>query len=79
MGRNENSRMDAFQPIAWYHEYDGGRAFYTGLALLLAEFGEQGLLDHIYAGIQCAAKGKEYKINIRAIFPKSSILMTLTD
>jgi uncharacterized protein len=27
----EGSEHPGDHPIAWYHEYDGGRAFYTGL------------------------------------------------
>lgn len=58
-GENKSDGMGAFHPIAWYHEYDGGRAFYTGLGHLPAEFSEQALQDHIYAGILYAAKGKK--------------------
>lgn len=58
-GEIKSDGMGAFHPIAWYHEYDGGRAFYTGLGHVPAEFSEQALLDHIYAGILYAAKGKK--------------------
>ncbi len=41
-------------PIAWYHEYDGGRAFYTGLGHTDESFSEDLYLKHILAGIQYA-------------------------
>lgn len=50
--------MGSFHPIAWYHDYDGGRAFYTALGHLPAVYSEQPFLQHIYAGIYYAATGK---------------------
>lgn len=41
-------------PIAWYHEYDGGRAFYTELGHTPASFSEPFYLQHILGGIQYA-------------------------
>ncbi len=41
-------------PIAWYHEFDGGRAFYTGLGHEDASFGEPLLLQHLLGGIRYA-------------------------
>lgn len=41
-------------PIAWYHEYDGGRAFYTGLGHTDESFSEELYLKHLLAGIQYA-------------------------
>ena len=41
-------------PMAWYHEYDGGRAFYTELGHTKETFGEENYLKHILAGIQYA-------------------------
>ncbi|MBC6994028.1 ThuA domain-containing protein [Neolewinella lacunae] len=48
-----------FHPIAWYHNYDGGRAFYTNLGHVPAVFGEPAFLQHLYGGIWWAAKGKK--------------------
>ena len=50
--------MGAFHPIAWYHEYDGGRAFYTALGHIPASYKDPFFLEHIYGGIYWAAKGK---------------------
>jgi glucose/arabinose dehydrogenase/cytochrome c551/c552 len=41
-------------PIAWYHDYDGGRSFYTGLAHFDAAFSEDLFLQHLLGGIKYA-------------------------
>ena len=41
-------------PMAWYHEYDGGRAFYTALGHTKESFSEDNYLKHILGGIQYA-------------------------
>ncbi|MDQ3395249.1 MAG: ThuA domain-containing protein [Bacteroidota bacterium] len=41
-------------PIAWYHEYDGGRAFYTGGGHTDESFSEPLFLQHLLEGIQYA-------------------------
>jgi type 1 glutamine amidotransferase len=57
-GDNEGKGMGAFHPNSWYHNYDGGRAFYTGLGHIPLTFSDQTFLDHIYGGIYWAATGK---------------------
>jgi type 1 glutamine amidotransferase len=42
-------------PIAWYHHYDGGRAWYTGLGHTDASYAEPLFLQHLLGGIQYAA------------------------
>ncbi len=39
-------------PIAWYHEYDGGRAFYTGGGHTDESYSEPLFLQHLLGGIQ---------------------------
>lgn len=51
--------MGAFHPIAWFHDFDGGRAFYTALGHLPAVYRDPAFLQHIYAGIYWAATGKK--------------------
>lgn len=41
-------------PIAWYHEYDGGRAFYTGGGHTSESFEEELFLRHLLEGIKYA-------------------------
>lgn len=44
----------AHHTIAWYHEFDGGRAFYTGGGHTKEAFNEPLFLKHILGGIQYA-------------------------
>jgi glucose/arabinose dehydrogenase/cytochrome c551/c552/type 1 glutamine amidotransferase len=46
-------------PMAWYHEYDGGRAFYTELGHTDESYAEPLYLQHILGGIQYAIGGNE--------------------
>ncbi|WP_130856408.1 ThuA domain-containing protein [Olivibacter jilunii] len=38
-------------PIAWYHNYDGGRAFYTGLGHTKESYDEVDFRKHLLGGI----------------------------
>ena len=42
-------------PIAWCHEFDGGRSFYTGLGHTAESFAEPLFLEHLKGGILWAA------------------------
>ena len=44
----------ANHPIAWYHEYDGGRAFYTGGGHTKESYAEPLFRQHLLGGIQYA-------------------------
>ncbi|MBN3584148.1 ThuA domain-containing protein [Algoriphagus aestuarii] len=41
-------------PIAWFHDFDGGRAFYTGGGHTNESYTEELYLTHLLAGIQYA-------------------------
>ncbi|MFT5167350.1 MAG: cytochrome c [Saprospiraceae bacterium] len=41
-------------PISWYHDFDGGRAFYTGCGHTEASYSEPLYLQHLLGGIQYA-------------------------
>lgn len=41
-------------PIAWYHEYDGGRAFYTGGGHTHESYKEENFVKHLWGGVQYA-------------------------
>ncbi|HSK11963.1 MAG TPA: ThuA domain-containing protein [Phnomibacter sp.] len=58
-GNRATDGMGEFHPIAWYHEFDGGRSFYTALGHLSAIYQNPVFLDHVYAGILWAATGKK--------------------
>jgi type 1 glutamine amidotransferase len=55
---DENSytggKMPGYHPIAWYHNYDGGRAFYTEWGHHPEAFTEQLFLRHIAGAIKWA-------------------------
>lgn len=57
----ENVKSDGmgdFHPIAWYHEFDGGRSFYTALGHKEKVYENRWFLEHLYGGIYYAATGK---------------------
>jgi type 1 glutamine amidotransferase len=51
----KDGQMGAFHPMAWYHAYDGGRAFYTEMGHTSESYKEQAYLDHLAGGILWAA------------------------
>ncbi len=53
--------MGASHPMAWYHLYDGGRAFYTELGHTQESFAETNYLKHITGAILWAAGKAEAK------------------
>jgi type 1 glutamine amidotransferase len=58
-----------YYPIAWYHEFDGGRAFYTGLGHFTEAYAEPLFLQHLLAGIQYAI-GKNAPLNYKKAHTK---------
>lgn len=51
----EGSVMGDDHPIAWFHEFEGGRAFYTGLGHTKASYGEEAYRAHLLGAIRWAA------------------------
>ena len=58
----QGGKNGEYHPMAWYHEYDGGRAFYTNLGHTKESFSEAAYLTHILGGIQYAI-GDNNKLN----------------
>lgn len=50
----EGGTNGASHPIAWYHEFDGGRAFYTGGGHTDESFSEPLFLEHLLGGLKYA-------------------------
>lgn len=50
----EGGTNGADHPIAWYHEFDGGRAFYTGGGHTEESYSEPLFLKHLLGGIKYA-------------------------
>jgi type 1 glutamine amidotransferase len=57
-GDKKGNGMGKFHPIAWYHQFDGGRSFYTGLGHMPATYKNKAFVEHIYGGLYWAATGK---------------------
>jgi type 1 glutamine amidotransferase len=47
--------MGTDHPIAWYHEYAGGRAWYTGLGHRIELYSDPQFVEHLLGGIRWAA------------------------
>jgi uncharacterized protein len=58
-GAKKGAGMGKLHPLAWYHNFDGGRSFYTALGHLPTNFSNELFLNHLYAGILWAATGKK--------------------
>jgi len=50
----EGSAHPGNHPVAWYHEYDGGKSFYTALGHTIESYSEELFLEHIWGGITYA-------------------------
>lgn len=50
---NKN-KMGAHHPIAWWHEKDGARVFYTALGHITESYEDPVFLQHLYGGIHWA-------------------------
>ena len=48
----EGGKLGDNHPMAWYHEYDGGRAFYTELGHTEESYADPVYLKHLLGGIQ---------------------------
>lgn len=46
-------------PMSWYHDYDGGRAFYTALGHTNESYNEPLFLQHLLGGIKYAIGEKQ--------------------
>lgn len=58
-GDKKGVGMGKLHPVSWYHQYDGGRSFYTALGHIPAIFSDPAFLNHLNAGIFWAATGKK--------------------
>ncbi len=58
----EGGKNGENHPMAWWHDYDGGRAFYTALGHTEESFEEENYLQHLLKGIQYTM-GTERKLD----------------
>lgn len=47
----EGGKNGSFHPISWYHEFEGGRSFYTGLGHTEEAYQESEFRKHLLGGI----------------------------
>ena len=50
----QGGTMGGDHPMSWYHQYDGGRAFYTALGHTEESYSEPDFLKHILGGLKYA-------------------------
>lgn len=41
-------------PLAWYHEFEGGRVFYSALGHTIEHYSDPDLINHLLGGIRWA-------------------------
>jgi cytochrome c len=58
----QHTQPMGYHPMAWYHEYDGGRAWYTAGGHTSESFSEELFLQHLLEGIKYAI-GDNKKLN----------------
>ncbi|HEX8549193.1 MAG TPA: ThuA domain-containing protein [Cytophagaceae bacterium] len=55
----KGGKLGSNHPMVWYHEYDGGRSFYTEFGHTDESYSDPTFLKHIYGGIQYAIGDNE--------------------
>lgn len=51
----EGGTHDSLHPVSWYHNYDGGRSFYTAMGHTVESYQDTLFLKHILEGVIWAA------------------------
>lgn len=51
--------MGGYHPIAWYHEFEGARVFYTAIGHIAESYRDDTFLQHIYGGMIWAVGQQE--------------------
>ncbi|MEX0315263.1 MAG: ThuA domain-containing protein, partial [Allomuricauda sp.] len=54
----EGGENGEHHPISWYHEYDGGRVFYTAMGHTDETFTDETFLKHLLAGMNYVMDGR---------------------
>lgn len=60
----EGGNLNNNHPMAWYHEYDGGRSFYTALGHTAESYTDTIFLNHLLGGIKYAI-GENTKLDFK--------------
>jgi cytochrome c len=66
--------MGDYHPMAWHHEFDGGRAFYSNMGHTEETFSEPLVLQHYWAGLQWTMAGPalDYTKVRTALYPEEN-------
>lgn len=64
----QEGQHSGYHPIAWYHDFDGGRSFYTNLGHKAETFSDPTFLKHIAGGLTYAM-GEGKPTNLAGIRP----------
>lgn len=48
----QGGKMGDFHPMAWYHEFDGGRAFYSNFGHTPESFSDSLITEHFWQGLK---------------------------
>ena len=57
-GSYQMGKMGDFHPMAWYHEFDGGKAFYSNFGHTPETFSEPLITEHFWQGLKWAMAEK---------------------
>jgi glucose/arabinose dehydrogenase len=75
----EGGKMGDNHPMAWYHDYDGGRSFYTELGHTEESYTDSLYLKHILGGIQYAIGNNKLDYSkAKTVYPPDSTTFTKT-
>ena len=75
----EGGKLGDDHPMAWYHDYDGGRAFYTEFGHTEESYTDTSYLKHILGGIEYAiGENKKDYSKVRTQFPPDEKQFTKT-
>jgi cytochrome c len=80
----KHTKPMGYHPMAWYHDYDGGRAFYTAGGHTSESYEEELFLQHILEGIKYAigdnkkldySKAKTQRVPEENRFEKTTLVL----
>ena len=75
----EGGKLGDDHPMAWYHDYDGGRAFYTEFGHTEASYTDSSYLKHLLGGIEYAiGENKKDYSRVKTQFPPDEKQFTKT-
>lgn len=78
----EGGKNGTHHPISWYHDYDGGRSFYTAIGHSDETYGNDNFLKHVLGGIQYAMGDKELNYQLAKtdrVPPEDRFVKTVLD